>query len=163
MMAIKVNISTSYKLGTSWVQVCVHKKKSLVTRSESPLSLRLVAMIIRCSSVSSSVNATPDIFRSFLFISQMPLMEKSFAFFWVKNCLKTSPSSERNPITVAEIIIKTVQHGKSERGNAEWTRSLIHRSASMKQRGVSDTQANCKRKSSSCMRRLSKYKQKLDN
>ena len=39
----------------------------------------------------------------------MPLMEKSFAFFTDKNCKKTSLSSERNPTTVAEIIIKTVQ------------------------------------------------------
>ena len=54
LMAIKVNINTSYKLGTSWVRVCVHKKKnkkknkSLVRRRESLLSLRLVAMISRC-------------------------------------------------------------------------------------------------------------------
>ena len=39
----------------------------------------------------------------------MPLMEKSSAFFSDKNSKKTSLSSERNPTTVAEIIIKTVQ------------------------------------------------------
>ena len=33
----------------------------------------------------------------------MPLMEKSAAFFSVKNCKKASLSSERNPITVAKI------------------------------------------------------------
>ena len=59
-------------------------------------------------SVCSSVHGTPDI-RSLLFISQMPLMEKSSAFFSDKNSNKTSLSSERNPTTVAEIIIKTVQ------------------------------------------------------
>ena len=36
-------------------------------------------------------------------------MEKSFAFFTDKNSKKTSLSSERNPTTVAEIIIKIVQ------------------------------------------------------
>ena len=36
-------------------------------------------------------------------------MEKSSAFFSYKNSKKTSLSSERNPTTVAEIIIKTVQ------------------------------------------------------
>ena len=68
-MALKVNINTSYKLSTSWVRllvrVCVHKKnKPLVRRRESLLILRLVAMISRCPSVSSSVHAAPDIFRS---------------------------------------------------------------------------------------------------
>ena len=47
-----------------------------------------------------------------------------------------------------EIIMKTEQHGKAETGNSEWTRSLIHRSASVNQlRGVSDEHViNCKRK-----------------
>ena len=36
-----------------------------IRRRESPLNLYLVAMIIRCSFVSSGVHATPDIFRSF--------------------------------------------------------------------------------------------------
>ena len=51
-----------------------------VRRRESPLNLCLVAMIIRCFCASSSVHATPDIFRPLLFISQMLLMEKSFIF-----------------------------------------------------------------------------------
>ena len=75
-------------------------------KGKSPLSLRLDAIIIRC--LCSSVHGTLDI-RSLLFISQMPLMKKSFAFFSVKNSKKTSLSSERSPTTVAEIIIKTVQ------------------------------------------------------
>ena len=37
-------------------------------------------------------------------------MEKMFAFF------RRSLSRERNPITLVEIIIKTVQHGKAEIG-----------------------------------------------
>ena len=40
------------------------KNKPLVRRRESLLILRLVAMISRCSCVSSSVHAAPDIFRS---------------------------------------------------------------------------------------------------
>ena len=73
----------------------------------------------------------------------MPLMEESF-----KNCKKAISLSKRNPITVAEIILKTNMHGKAIIGCSEWTRSLIHRSASMNQlRGVSDEHANCKRKS----------------
>ena len=51
-----------------------------IRRRESPLNLYLVAIIIRCSFVSSGVHATPDIFRSFFFLSQMPLMEKSVIF-----------------------------------------------------------------------------------
>ena len=117
----------------------------------------------------------------FFCVQQCPCNTRYFSFFFiyianaadgenfrifppVKNCKKISLSSERNPITLDEIIIKTVQHAKAEIGPffSEWTRSLIHRSASMNQRGVSDEHANrCKRKSSSCMRRLSKYKQKL--
>ena len=76
-------------------------------------------MIIRC--LCSSVHGTLDI-RSLLFMSQMPLMEKSFAFSAGQELLKTSLSSERNPIILAEIIIKTVQRGKAEIGNSEWTR-----------------------------------------
>ena len=38
-----------------------------IRRRESPLNLYLVAIIIRCSFVSSGVHATPDIFRSFFF------------------------------------------------------------------------------------------------
>ena len=40
------------------------KNKPLVRRRESLLILLLVAMISRCPSVSSSVHAAPDIFRS---------------------------------------------------------------------------------------------------
>ena len=29
LMAMRVNINTSYKLGTSWFRVCIHKKTSL--------------------------------------------------------------------------------------------------------------------------------------
>ena len=46
----------------------------------------------------------------------MSLMEKIFAFFRRSRIVKTTLSSERNPITLAEIIIKTVQHGKAEIG-----------------------------------------------
>ena len=49
----------------------------------------------------------------------MSLMEKIFAFFRRSRIVKTTLSSERNPITLAEIIIKTVQHGKAEIGNSE--------------------------------------------
>ena len=77
-------------------------------------------------------------------------------FFQRLRIVKKSLSSERNPITLAKIIIKTVQHGKAEIGNSEWTRLLIHRIASVNQLVVSDEHANrCKRKSSPCMRRLS--------
>ena len=75
-------------------------------------------------------------------------MEKSFAFFTGKNCKKTSLSSERNPTTVAEIIIKTVQQ------------KYYYETARRERRTVLTVG---KRKSSSFMRRLSKYKQKLDN
>ena len=42
----------------------------------------------------------------------------------------------------------TWQHGEAEIGNSEWTRSLMHRSASVSQlRRVSDEHViNCKRK-----------------
>ena len=80
-LAIKVNINTSYNLGTSWHRVCVHTKQVSHKAQGKSLNLYLVSMIIQCSSVSSGVHATPDIF-SFFFFSQMPLMEKRM----VKNC-----------------------------------------------------------------------------
>ena len=104
-LAIKVNINTSYNLGTSWLRVCVHTKHVSHKAQGSSLNLYLVAMIIQCSSVSSGVHATPDIF-SFFFFSQMPLMEKKVSFFLVKKCKKKNPLSECDPIPVAEIILK---------------------------------------------------------
>ena len=95
----------------------IQNESFAVRRRDSPLNLCLVAMIIRCFCASSSVHATADIFRPLLFISQMPLMEKSL-FFSVKNC-KNHHFFERNAITVAEIILKTEKHGKAEIGNSE--------------------------------------------
>ena len=47
----------------------------------------------------------------------MSLMEKIFAFFRRSRIVKKhSLSNEHNPITLAEINIKTVQHGKAEIG-----------------------------------------------
>ena len=145
--------------------MCSQKNKSLVRRRESLLSLRLVAMISRCSSVSSSVHATPGIFRSFLFIQQMSPMEKIFASFRRSRIVKKYhfPVNAIQSLQVKSLSkpCNTLKQ-KQDSFFSEWTRSLIHRSASMNQRGVSDEHANrCKRKSSSCMRRLSKYKQKL--
>ena len=102
-------------------------------------------------------------FALFYLYSKCRWWRKVLHFPPVKNWKETSLSSERNPITLAEISIKTVQRGRAEIENSEWRRWLIHRRAYMKQRGLSEEHANCKRKSSSCMRRLSKYKQKLDN
>ena len=48
----------------------------IIRRRESPLNLYLVAIIIRCSFVSSGVHATPDIFRSFFFIANAADGEK---------------------------------------------------------------------------------------
>ena len=109
-MAIKVNINASYKLSTLWIRVCVHKKnKSLVRRRESLLSLRLVAMISRCPCNTR--------YFSFFFIYTANVADgENFCIFPpVKNC-KKHHFPERNPITLAEIIIKTVQHGKAEIG-----------------------------------------------
>ena len=64
-LAIKVNINTSYNLGTSWLRVCVHAKHVSHKAKGSSLNLYLVAMIIQCSSVSSGVHATPYIFSFF--------------------------------------------------------------------------------------------------
>ena len=47
-----------------------------IRRRESPLNLYLVAIIIRCSFVSSGVHATPDIFRSVFFIANAADEEK---------------------------------------------------------------------------------------
>ena len=52
-------------------------------------------------------------------------MEKIFAFFRRSRIVKTTLSSERNPITLAEIIIKTVQHGKAEIGPFFWMDKVI--------------------------------------
>ena len=90
-------------------------------------------------------------------------MEESF-----KNCEKIISLSKRNPITVAEIILKT---SMVIIGCSEWTRSLIQRSASMNQlRDVSDEHANCKRKSTGKKHNWARLRddcqnanQKLDN
>ena len=94
-------------------RVCVHKKnKSLVRRRERLLSLRLVAMISRCPCNTR--------YFSFFFIYTANVADgENFCIFpSVKNC-KKHHFPERNPITLAEIIIKTVQHGKAEIGNSE--------------------------------------------
>ena len=126
-LAMKVNLNIRYKLGTSFIGY-----ESLVRQRESPLNLHLVAMIIRCSFVSSSVQIMQHTisFVLFLFISQMPLMQKSFIFldqelskillFWTQSnhCSWNHSESE--------------QHGiKAEIGNSEWTKSLILRTASV--------------------------------
>ena len=97
-------------------------------------------------SVCSSVHGTPDI-RSLLFISQMPLMEKSSAFFSDKNSKKniTFQWTQSN-------------HCSWNHYQNRATEVLLWNSEAW-----ATNRANCKRKSSSFMRRLSKYKQKLDN
>ena len=70
---------------------------SPIRRRESPLNLYFVAMIIRCSFLSTGVQATPDIFRSFFY--RPCRWWRKVSFFLVKNC-------KRNPISVAEIILK---------------------------------------------------------
>ena len=55
----------------------------------------------------------------------MPVIEKSFALFSVKNCKKTLLSREHNPTTVDEIIIKTVQRGKAEIYRKFWMDKVI--------------------------------------
>ena len=121
-----------------------YKTSLSLGKGKSPLSLRLVAMIIQC--LCSSVHGTLDI-RSLLFISQMPLMEKSFAFFSDKNCKKniTFQWTQSN-------------HCSWNHYQNRATEVLLWNSEAW-----ATNRANCKRKSSSYMRRLSKYKQKLDN
>ena len=126
-LAMKVNLNISYKLGTSFIGY-----ESLVRQRESPLNLHLVAMIIRCSFVSSSVQIMQHTisFVLFLFISQMPLRWcRKASFFSIKNCKKYY-FSERNPITVGEIILKAsnmVLKQKSEilNGQSHWYFELL--------------------------------------
>ena len=99
-------------------------------------------MISRCSSLSSSVHATPDISRSFL------LLYRANAADGEKFHFSRSGIVKRNPITVAENFLEFKQHGKAKIGNSEWKKSLIHRSASMNHLcSVSDEHANCERAS----------------
>ena len=82
-LAIKVNINTSYNLGTSWHRVCVHTKQ--VSHKAQGKSPKLVSCL-HDHSVFFCIKWCPCNTGYFfvLFFSQMPLMEKRM----VKNCKK---------------------------------------------------------------------------
>ena len=99
--------------------VFTKKNKCLVRRRESLLSLRLVAMISPSFCVQYCPCNTWYFSLFFIYIANVTDGENFCIFPPVKSCKKhyfPDLSSERNPITLAEIIIKTVQHGRVEIG-----------------------------------------------
>ena len=126
--------------------MCSSKNKSLVRRRESLLSLHFVAMI---RSLCPIVSMQHPIFFVLFYLYGKCRWWRNFCIFPpIKNCKK-----HHFPVNAIQSF---------------WPKSLSKPCNTVKKKYIevllwtSDEHANrCKRKSSSCMQRLSKYKQKL--